>query len=145
MFATVSRTCSRRVAQVGRARTMTTKTAKFPFAGQGEVGGHPNVLQKEKLRETFFNFKKSPEVIVLIVVVGFAASLGTYKLGVDAINPETTWTPAERGSLEARTVQRRETAVRPWSNNILHTGPFTKNREILGIKPSHPALDYKTE
>mmetsp|Transcript_4765 Transcript_4765/g.15100 ORF Transcript_4765/g.15100 Transcript_4765/m.15100 type:complete len:140 (+) Transcript_4765:118-537(+) len=135
------RVASRSAIALRGVRQASTKAQQLPRAGLSE-GAHPNVLQTENLRENFFNFRKTPEVVILVVIVGGACGMAAWKLfGSDAAAPETTWMPETRRSFEKRLLERP--AQDAWENGSWHKGPFARNREVLGIIPSDPKLDYK--
>jgi hypothetical protein len=124
-------------------RRLSTEARRFPERGIAD-GVPPGVLQNDQMRKNMMNFKAAPEVLVLVGCVTFACVMGVTKLvWSDARSPETTWNPATRASFEKRVLERDTNQTEAWSKNFMHVGPFSRPREMLGIKPSDEKLDYK--
>ncbi len=129
-------------AQRVAARRLSSKP-HFPEHGVAD-GVPPGVRQNDELRKNMMNFKAAPELIVLVGCVTFACLMGVFKLvWSDARSPETTWDREKRRSFEKRVLERDTKQTEAWSKSFLHAGPFSRPREMLGIKPSDEKLDYK--
>ncbi len=118
---------------------------RFPEKGVG-FGIPPGVVQDDQFRKNMMNWRASPEILILVGVVTFACGMGIYKLiASDAYNPETTWDRSTRSSFEKRVLERDSNKTESWEKGFWHAGPFKRPREMLGIIPSDPKLDYKDD